>query len=411
MERAAAVTGSYAIVQFIDPAPGLWKVGIANALIALSLAAIPLLHRFGPMAAPLAFAVGTYVAIFIICSLLGTGTGMQMYYLVGVALVILFFGLDRIVLASAFCLVAAALVVALEVLVPENTGLQPAATQFGSFVGTVGASCAILFTIVFYAMREVARTEATAEREYARSESLLANILPAAVAGRLKSRTEPVIADRYLEASILFADMAGFTARASDTDPGDLVQFLNRVFTDFDRLVEAHGLEKIKTTGDSYMVVSGVPVPRPDHAQALAELALDMREAAADLRDPLGRSVPIRIGIAGGPVVAGVVGTRKFFYDVWGDAVNVASRMESTGLAGRIQVSRDVYERLKDEFVLEERGAIEVKGKGSMQTWFLVGRRASEPAAQTISGASAARTECSHEMPLDARSGQAAGGQ
>ena len=136
--------------------------------------------------------------------------------------------------------------------------------------------------------------------------------------------------------------------------------------------------EKIKTTGDAYMVVSGVPARRTDHAQALARLALDMRDLAMDFRDPHGRSVPIRLGIASGPVVAGVVGARKFFYDVWGDAVNVASRMESTGELGKIQVSEDTYERLKDEFVLEDRGLIDVKGKGQMLTWFLVGRRANE---------------------------------
>ena len=177
--------------------------------------------------------------------------------------------------------------------------------------------------------------------------------------------TATLIADRYDEASILFADMAGFTASASDTAPDDLVQFLNRVFCDFDRLVERHGLEKIKTTGDSYMVVSGVPVLRPDHAAALARLALEMREAAADLRDPHGRSVPIRIGISSGPVVAGVVGTRKFFYDVWGDAVNVAARMETTGVAGKIQVSQETYERLKDEFVLEARGRSRSKARAA----------------------------------------------
>ena len=185
-----------------------------------------------------------------------------------------------------------------------------------------------------------------------------------------------MIADRHDEASILFADMEGFTVQASNTDPGELVQFLNRVFSDFDRLVERHGLEKIKTTGDAYMVVSGVPTARCDHAQALAALALEMCAAAAEWRDPRGHAVPLRMGISSGPVVAGVVGTRKFFYDVWGDAVNVAARMETTGSAGRIQVSQDVYQRLRDEFVLEARGEIDVKGKGRMPTWFLVGRRA-----------------------------------
>jgi adenylate cyclase len=147
------------------------------------------------------------------------------------------------------------------------------------------------------------------------------------------------------------------------------------VFTKLDGLVERHSLEKIKTTGDAYMVVSGVPDARPDHAAELADLALDMRDALAGLVDPKGRAVPVRIGIASGPLVVGVVGARKFFYDVWGDTVNAASRMESTGEAGKIQVTAQTHELLRHRFVLEERGVIEVKGKGPMRTWFLTGRR------------------------------------
>jgi adenylate cyclase len=340
----------------------------------LIFAAIPLLHRFGPLPAPLVFSITAYVVIFLDCFFLGIGTGMQFYYLVNTALLILFLGSDHVVLSAAFGGVSGVLIIALETFVPRTTGLQPAVLIFGSFIITTIASCVTLFTIVLYGVRE-------AEREHARSESLLANILPDSIARRLKRRSETVIADRYEEASILFADMAGFTARTSDTAPDELVQFLNRVFTDFDRLVESHGLEKIKTTGDSYMVVSGVPVQRPDHAQSLGQLALDLRDAATGLVDPQGRSVPIRFGIASGPVVAGVVGTRKFFYDVWGDAVNIASRMESTGEPGKIQVSQDIYERLNCEFLLESRGVIDVKGKGEMQTWFLTGRKA-PPSAQ-----------------------------
>jgi adenylate cyclase len=137
-------------------------------------------------------------------------------------------------------------------------------------------------------------------------------------------------------------------------------------------------LEKVKTSGDSYMVVSGVPTSRPDHLEALANLALDIADAVADLRDPNGRPVPLRIGLAAGPVVAGVVGARRFFYDVWGDAVNIAARMESTNREGRIQVPQDVYERLQEEFLFEERGDVEVKGKGVMHTWYLVGRRSAD---------------------------------
>jgi adenylate cyclase len=370
---AAAVGVIYSVAQFLDSTPGLWKVAVVNAIGALILTAVPLLHRFGALAAPIGLIVTAYAYFFVVCSMIGTASGMEMYYPIAAALGVLLLGIERIVLASAIGVVAALLIITLEAVVPRTTGLQSASTMFGNFIGTAFASTGVLLAIVFYALREAARAEATAQRERERSDSLLANILPAEIADRLKSRTETVIADRYDEASILFADMAGFTARTGDTTPDELVQFLNRVFSDFDRLVERHGLEKIKTTGDAYMVVSGVPRRRADHAEALARLALDIRGAAAELRDPHGRDVPIRLGIASGPVVAGVVGTRKFFYDVWGDAVNVASRMESTGTAGQIQLSQEVYERLKDDFVLKERGFIEVKGKGQMPTWFLMG--------------------------------------
>uniref|UniRef100_UPI003F98937F adenylate/guanylate cyclase domain-containing protein n=1 Tax=Mycobacterium sp. TaxID=1785 RepID=UPI003F98937F len=210
---------------------------------------------------------------------------------------------------------------------------------------------------------------------YERSEALLANILPASVAERLKDPARNVIADKYDDASVLFADIAGFTERASDMAPDELIRFLDRLYGEFDALVDKRGLEKIKVTGDSYMVVSGVPEPRADHVEALAALALDMADAADRLKDSRGNAVPLRIGLASGPVVAGVVGSRRFFYDVWGDAVNVASRMESTDSVGRIQVPEVVYQRLKNDFVLQERGAVEVKGKGRMRTWYLVGRK------------------------------------
>jgi len=229
---------------------------------------------------------------------------------------------------------------------------------------------------VWFALRDTARAEAVMEAEYDRSEALLANMLPATVAERLKGPDRNVIADRYEEASVLFADIVGFTERASGTTPCDLVLFLDRLYGTFDALADKHGLEKIKVSGDSYMVVSGVPRPRPDHVEALADFALEMTAAAAGLKDPHGHPVTLRVGLSTGPVVAGVVGSRRFFYDVWGDAVNVASRMESTDSVGRIQVPDEVYLRLKDDFVLQERGRIAVKGKGIMRTWYLVGRKA-----------------------------------
>jgi adenylate cyclase len=317
--------------------------------------------------------------VFFSCWQIGTGSGLQFYLVVSASILVLVLGVERIVLAGVLAAVGAGLVIVLELMVPDDTKLQPPWTLTIGFITSVVAASVMAFATVWFAMRETARAEIAMEVEYQRSETLLTNMLPASIATRLKDPTrDKMIADRYDDASVLFADIAGFTERASETAPCDLVAFLDRLYTEFDVLVDRHGLEKVKTSGDSYMVVSGVPEARPDHLQALAALALDMSESVAKLRDPANLPVPMRIGIAAGPVVAGVVGSRRFFYDVWGDAVNVASRMETTDQAGRIQVPEAVYQRLKDDFVLEERGNISVKGKGVMHTWYLVGRR-SEP--------------------------------
>jgi adenylate cyclase len=284
-------------------------------------------------------------------------------------------GTDHIALAAALAAIAAGLMIALEFLVPRNTGLQPDWVLSLSFVLTTVSACVIVVVTIGFSMREVRRAEAAMEVEYDRSEALLSNMLPASIAERLKDPARNIIADKYDDAAVLFADIAGFTERASDIAPDKLIRDLDRLYTDFDALVDKHGLEKIKVTGDSYMVVSGVPHPRPDFVEALADLALDMAETLSGLRDSRGQPLPMRIGLATGPVVAGVVGSRRFFYDVWGDAVNVASRMESTDSVGQIQVPEEVYQRLKDGYVLQERGVVEVKGKGVMRTWYLVGRK------------------------------------
>ncbi len=371
----ASATHAFYAVVLVPDLKRFWWLALANTVAMLLYAGIPLLHRFGHLAGPIVVIVVFYADMFAYICLLGTGIGIQFYYLIGVALAVLYLGPDYTALATAAGAVAAALIIAVQLTVPYDTGLIPQWLIVASLVTNTVVSCGVLLLIVSYALGEAARAETAAEREYERSERLLTNILPLPIAARLKNEGNVVIADRHDEASILFADMEGFTAQASEIAPDDLVQFLNRVFSDFDRLVDRHGLEKIKTTGDAYMVISGVPAARPDHAQALATLALEMCEAAREWRDPRGRSVPVRMGISSGPVVAGVVGTRKFFYDVWGDAVNVAARMETTGVAGKIQISQSVYERLNDQFVVEARGEIEVKGKGSMQTWFLLGHK------------------------------------
>jgi adenylate cyclase len=371
---AVFISAGFGLVE-VMASPQLWWTGVLNIVGAAIYATIPVLHRFGELLPPLTFIGTAYVSIFTICWFVGTGSGLQFYFLVAACLIVLQLGVDRIFLAAILAAIAAGMVITLQFLVPRDTGAQPVWALSLSFVVTTISSCVMVVTTVWYSVREIVRAEAAMELEYERSEALLANILPASVADRLKDPARNIIADKYDDASVLFADIAGFTERASDMEPDQLILFLDRLYGDFDALVDKHGLEKIKVSGDSYMVVSGVPQPRADHVEALAALALDMAEAAGLLKDSRGDALPLRIGLAAGPVVAGVVGSRRFFYDVWGDAVNVASRMETTDSIGRIQVPEEVYRRLKDDFVLQERGVVQVKGKGPMRTWYLIGRK------------------------------------
>ncbi|TLH49711.1 adenylate/guanylate cyclase domain-containing protein [Mycolicibacterium aubagnense] len=373
--RIGAVVAAFlgALSMFAGEA-GIW-IGSLAVVCAPVYLAIPKLYRFGELLAPLTFIGIAYFLTTLVTAYVGRGPGQQLYFLVAASLIVLVLGIEHIVVASVVAAVGAGIIIALQFLVPADTGVQPQWVTTVGFVAAVISSWVLVVATIWYAMREIDRAEAALAVEYGRSESLLANILPAKIAQRLKAPHRDIIADWYEDASVLFADVAGFTQRASDSTPTELVRFLDELYTGLDTLVDRHGLEKIKTSGDSYMVVSGVPEPRPDHLEALASLALDMVDVVAALTDPKGQPVPLRIGLAAGPVVAGVVGARKFFYDVWGDAVNVAARMETTDVVGRIQVPQNVYERLKDSFVLEERGAVEVKGKGVMHTWYLVGRR------------------------------------
>lgn len=370
-----------------------WWVTAINLGSAAVFVMIPRMCGMGELVAPVVFFVISYLTITVLCVYLGTGSGLQFYFVVAAAIVLVILGPDHIVLASILAAIGAATVVLLEFFVPNDTGTQPPWAFKVSFTLTVITAWILVIATIWFALREIRRTRVAMEAEYERSEQLLTNILPASIAERLKDPSRNIVADKYDDASILFADIADYTKRASDTTPSDLVRFLDRLYTDLDLLVDKHGLEKVKTSGDSYMVVSGVPEPRPDHMEALACLALDMAEAVADLKDPNGHAVPLRIGLGAGPVVAGVVGARKFFYDVWGDAVNVASRMETTDVEGRIQVPQDVYERLNHAFVLEERGGVDVKGKGVMHTWYLVARRDDDAVRGAVEqGAAAGRS-------------------
>jgi len=236
-------------------------------------------------------------------------------------------------------------------------------TFFG--MNLIGPSMIIFASMMYYVN--------AFQREHDKSEKLLLNILPSSIADRLKQKEE-IIADGFAEVTILFADIVNFTKLSARISPQELVAMLNNIFSAFDRLALLYGLEKIKTIGDAYMVVGGLPIPREDHAEAIADMALGMQEEMVRLRSEIGEELGIRIGINTGTVVAGVIGIQKFIYDLWGDAVNTASRMESHGVANRVQLTEATYKYLKGKYVFEEREAIEVKGKGKMKVYFLKGK-------------------------------------
>ncbi len=240
------------------------------------------------------------------------------------------------------------------------------------------ANIAVVSTVAFVLLYSFVGQKNTAlgllRIEQEKSENLLLNILPKEIAAILKNENR-TIADHYDGASILFADMVNFTPMSAEMTPVEMVELLNEIFSHFDGLVEKYNLEKIKTVGDCYMVAAGVPRPRPDHAQALTHLALEMCAFLKSRTFKASRPVDFRIGINSGSVLAGVIGRKKFIYDLWGDAVNTASRMESHGSGGAIQITRATYDLIKDDFVCEPRGTVNVKGKGEMDVWFVTGTK------------------------------------
>ena len=251
----------------------------------------------------------------------------------------------------------------------------PSAVEVSFFVLNFLGVCTTAYVLLQYFVRARERALAELDVERAKSERLLLNVLPASVADRLKE-SDQVIADGFDTATVLFADIVGFTPLAQILPPADAVVLLDRIFAGWDELADRYGVEKIKTIGDAYMVAGGLPAPREDHAEAIADLALEMGAKAERSAGESGVPLEVRIGIDTGPVVAGVIGRAKFSYDLWGDTVNTASRMESHGVPGAIQVTERAYEHLRDRYELRRRGTIEVKGKGPMTTYLLLGRRA-----------------------------------
>ena len=263
--------------------------------------------------------------------------------------------------------------VLVEYLVAEVFALHSSRTVF-AFLVTAYSSCAIFGPLLAHigdaTLRKLYLQSNELEAERARSDTLLLNILPESIAARLKGSPE-AIAEGHDDASVLFADIVGFTPLSQRLSARELVDLLNELFSRFDELSERHRLEKIKTIGDAYMVAGGVPFHREDHVGDVVQMALDMHHATAEFAKQRGVALGLRIGIHVGPVVAGVIGKRKFSYDLWGDTVNTAARMESHGIPGAIQVTEVIRDRLGDRFAFEPRGEIDVKGKGLMRTWLL----------------------------------------
>jgi class 3 adenylate cyclase len=354
---ALALAVAITIAIDVSPEPGARREAAAY-LLGWTIAALVLVRRRWPLAVLLASAV--ILQLYYQLDYPGIYPAVPLSVALATAWAA---GHRRWSLLVAGLFVAAGIGVGYQILAPH----QPALQVLGDVTRDI-----VLFAAVLL-LGEAVRTRRALQREEERSERLLLNVLPAPIATRLKQH-EDVIADGFPEVTVLFADLVDFTRRSQRSSPQQIVQVLDELFSTFDQLTRRHGLEKIKTIGDAYMVAGGLPEPRPDHAQAVADLALTMQVEVARRIDTGGQPLQARIGIDTGPVVAGVIGADKFSYDLWGDTVNTASRMETTGVPGCIQVTERTYRRLRDGYRFERRGVVAVKGKGEMVTWFLIGR-------------------------------------
>ena len=336
---------------------------------------LPRLARRSEVQAAVTGFLFVIVCFSLLTWMLGAPAGLHLFMLLGaVELMVLRAAKHPVETGLAVAAIAVAMVVC-EIAFPEPAGFMPvdAGVQRLLAVSVLINATIMAFAVIYLLTRQVARAEARLEAEHARSEALLRNLLPESIAAQLKTRPGRVIAEGLPAVTLLFADIVDFTPRSARMSPEDLVSFLNRIFSEFDAMSEARGLEKIKTIGDAYMVAAGLPAARADHAEVVADMALDMQAAAARLRREMGDDVSLRIGIHTGPAVAGVIGTSKVFYDVWGDTVNTASRMESHGEPGRIQVTSATRELHKRRYAYAPRGPVEIKGIGEVETWWLTG--------------------------------------
>ena len=370
----------YAIVFSYYDAHAYRHLIAVNLLLVVIALLVPLAHRINDIAAAILLAIVEYAALFFFVRAFGRESGIQINYIIAAAVAFAIYGMSRFRLVAAVISVGLALHLATWFLYPQERALFHAEPSLlaNLYISSAVTSFCIIALIVGYAFT-------VADQARAEADALLTNILPAAIAERLKERPDERVADSVAEASVLFSDLVGFTELAQKLGAARTVALLDQIVTEFDRLAARHGVEKIKTIGDGYMAVTGVSLPQDDHLCRLARMALGLPQLVERLSAAHGVDLRVRIGIAIGPVMAGVIGTDKFSYDVWGETVNLASRLESHGLPGEIQVSGAVRDALGEGFLFEARGPIQVKGVGKLETWLLkeeLGRGATEGTAR-----------------------------
>ena len=347
----------------------IWKVVIwVNIGLIFVAGSVPFLHRYGEIVGGMTIAIAELIAQFVLMAYLGRTSGMHIQYIALAAAPFVILGLERIKLVVLLVISALILHITTWFMFPGDVDLvATSADKLNElYINAAITTFAIISATVYYAF-------SLAERAKAETEQLLRNILPHSVVNRLKENPGEAISDSVESATVLFSDLKGFVPTSKALGPAKTVALLNDLMKAFDEAAARNGVEKIKTIGDAYMAASGVPEPVADHCQRMARMAHDMMIAAEKIAARHDIDLVMRIGIATGPLMAGVIGAKRLTYDVWGDTVNLAARLESTSLPGRIQISRDVKDALDGHFAFEARGAVTIKGMGELETFLLGG--------------------------------------
>ena len=372
----AANAASHGVINSFYDFHGLAIVNAYNVIMTVLALLVPRLHRFGPNVAGIALVSIIIVGQVFIVEALGLASDLHIYYTLAGAM-LLFFGIDSWRLFLLFFFITVAVLLALLNYAPVDGFVLPQDGMLRDLLSSHAMinTITINAVIIFYALYALRTAERELQEQYARSEALVTAIMPAPIAARLKAGTETRIADRVECLSVMFADLTGFTEAARDRDPGEVVGFLDNVVRDFEELCERYGVEKIKTVGDGLIAVAGLDGDAAKGAVAIGRLALELNQNTAGRLKLGDATLYFRIGLHCGPVMAGVIGGTRFSYDVWGDAVNIASRMEAYGEGGRIHVSQAFRDLTGNAFGFEERGPVEIKGVGDIRTYFLTAER------------------------------------